>query len=280
MIYKYVNLHLYRDSQKVTVSAIMSLIPYFIYEDERITHMYETVLDHDYPGGKWTKAMTTYLVCNIDGDDTSIIKQNDRKGAANKHAEELLIDALNENSKVKKIKVSFRNDNGLSHKFTKLSIDNIKSRAGRALEIDGPELLEITIYINNSPCSDSDHNCTGKLITFLENNVRVRMILYITNLYNIRRKSCKEEPHYYSVKEGVHTANYNGLKNLMQHDRCEIKAFTADDWEDLFKTVHVSEEVRGQLLDEYDNIMNDNDRSREDEDKRIMNDLEYIQNHD
>lgn len=53
--------------------------------------MYETVLDHGIPG-KWNRAKTTHLVHKIDGIDTPIIITNVRKGAGNKHAEELLID--------------------------------------------------------------------------------------------------------------------------------------------------------------------------------------------
>lgn len=54
------------------------LIVFFFYfsEDQRITHMYETILNHNYPNGKWIKAMTTYLVWNIDSDeDYKIIKK-------------------------------------------------------------------------------------------------------------------------------------------------------------------------------------------------------------
>lgn len=75
--------------------------------------MFETVLDHH---GNWETAKITFLVCKIDGDDTPIIKTNDPKGAGDKHAEELLIDALNENSQVKEINDPTKNKmNDLCH---------------------------------------------------------------------------------------------------------------------------------------------------------------------
>lgn len=56
--------------------------------------MYETVLDHNYPDGKWKKAMTTHLVWSIDGQNDPKIMTNDRKGAGNKHAEMSLIEEI------------------------------------------------------------------------------------------------------------------------------------------------------------------------------------------
>lgn len=248
-------------------SCLLFLILFTKDRDERITHMYETVLNHTCPG-KWKKASTTHLVCKIDGDDTPIIIQNEPKSYGNTHAEELLIKALNKNSEVKKIKESFScEEDSLTDKFTVLST-----------ETDGPELLKIKVYISNSPCSASGHYCTGKLVSFLNINIRVRMILYVTNLYNIRRESCKKESH--SVEDLFHIPNYDGLRNLMQHARCEVKAFTKDDWEDLFNIVHVSKAARDYLLENYGTRMVNNDRSRKDEDKWIMDDLEYIQNNE
>lgn len=259
-------------------SCLLFLILVTKDRDERITHMYETVLNHTYPG-KWEKAKTTHLVCKIDGDDTPIIIKNDPKGNGNNHAEALLINALNENSKVKEIKESFSYEEDLlTDQFIGLSIEGNIIRANSALKTDGPELLKIKVYINNSPCSASGYDCTEKLVSFLEKNIRVRMRLYVTNLYNIRRESCKEEGHYKSVHDLVHLPNYDGLKNLMQHARCEVKAFTENDWKDLFNIVDVSKAVRVYLLANYGTKIEKNDRSRKDEDKRIMDDLEYIQN--
>lgn len=62
-------------------------------EDERkvVIHKYETVLDHNYPGGKWTKARKTHLVCKIDGSDVLIIiTTNNWK----KHAEEIVFNKI------------------------------------------------------------------------------------------------------------------------------------------------------------------------------------------
>lgn len=201
--------------------------------------MYETVLNHS---GNWKRAKTTHIVCKIAGEDSPIKLTNDPKGAGNKHAEKKLIKKLKEKIKAKK--------------------------KGKR--------LEITIYINNSPCSDSKHKCTEKLINFLEKNKHVRLKMFVANLYNIRRESCKDEKHYKLVNPDVHKANYKGLKKLMQHDRCEIMAFTKDVWEELLNFVTVSDECKKQLLREYCNEMDGNDRSREEKDRRIQEDLDNI----
>lgn len=206
--------------------------------------MYETVLNHS---RKWERAMTTHIVCKIAGEDSPIKITNDPKGAGNKHAEKKLIKQLKEKIKAKK-------------------------KGG------GHELLKITIYINNSPCSDSEHKCTKQLINFLKKNKHVSLEMFVANMYNIRRKSCKDEKHYALVDLDVHEANYKGLKKLMQHDRCEIMAFTKNVWEKLLNFVTVSEECKKQLLEEYGNKMVGNDRSREEEDRRIQKDLDHIRN--
>lgn len=213
--------------------------------------MYETVLNHKYRDGKWKNAMTTYLVWNIDGyKDYKIIKNNG-KGARNKHAEMCFIDEISE--VVRKTSMS---------------------KSNKCKGTGGPKLLCIMIYINNSPCSD----CTKKLITFLEENKQVSLRFYVTNLYNIRRKSCKSsnEDHINKVKESDHKANSKGLKNLMQHKRCKIMAFTKDVWKKLLHIVAVSKRCKKQLLNDYDKKTKGNDRSRKDEDEYIKDDLDRI----
>lgn len=94
--------------------------------------MYETVLDHRHG---WKKAMTTYLICRINSEDTPLIIQNTH---GNKHAEELLLDELNQRDK--------------------------------------SLLTTITIYTNNSPCSNKGHDCARQLIKFLNENTHVIML--------------------------------------------------------------------------------------------------------
>lgn len=229
-------------------------------DDQEIEHMYKTVLDHE---GGWDKAKTTHLVCKIEGDDVPIVKTNRSRKNGDVHAEKLLIDDLRNNNTVNATKGSSDSELDLSEGLKKISLKS-------------PELLNIKVYINNSPCSDEDHNCTGELITFLDRYRRIKLNLYVTSLYNIRRETCRKEPHYNAVNSEVHTTNYAGLKNLMNHRRCEIRAFTEDDWKDLFGIATVSKKVSGQLMDRYGTITAGNDRSRKKEDKRIQNDLDYI----
>lgn len=240
-------------------------------EDERITHMYETVLNHNYPKGKWIKAMTTYLVWNIDGDKDYYLIPNDRKGDGDKHAEILFIEKIRGlqleymMSKISLMSIYIIN---IPCSDCTKSVNNSKKGEGT-----GGQELCITVYINNSPCSD----CTKKLIAFLNETKLVRVKFYVTNLYNIRRKSCKKEPHYDKVKEGIHDNNAQGLKDLMLHDRCEIKAFTNDVWKELLDLVTVSQNCKKQLLEDYDKRMKGNERSRKDEDEKIQEDLDHIE---
>lgn len=134
----------------------------------------------------------------------------------------------------------------------------------------------ITIYLSNSPCSSKKHDCSGELIKFLNKNTQVILILYVANLYNIRRVSCKDERHYTWVTPDDHKANFTGLKNLMEHNRCVVSAFSFAVWSELLSIVHVSDLFKSELLDEYKRIGRGNDRSRETEDDRIRSDLMCI----
>lgn len=141
---------------------------------------------------------------------------------------------------------------------------------------DKSSMTTITIYINNSPCSKMPHNCAGKLIKFLNENPKIILIMYVTNLYNIRRVSCIGENHYARVNEANHEANFTGLKNLMEHNRCVVSAFSKAVWSELLNIVPVSKVFKSRLLHDYSTKLNGNDRSREDEDNRIRSDLVCI----
>lgn len=240
-------------------------------DDQKIEHMYETVLDH---AGDWARARTTHLVCKIEGDDVPIVKTNVARKVGNVHAEKLLIDDLQGNDTVNETNGS----SDLSEVLKKMSLDGSKKKCNDK-KTKLPKLLDITVYINNSPCSDPDHNCTDRLITFLDRYRGVKLNLFVTSLYNIRRQTCRNEPHYNAVNNAVHRTNYAGLKRLMHHERCEIRAFTKKDWENLFGIANVSQAVSDQLLGRYGTTTAGNDRSREKEDKHIQNDLNYIDTH-
>lgn len=68
------------------------------------------------------------------------------------------------------------NDKG-THAEKKL-IDNLKKMP----------LLQnsVTVYINNSPCAA----CVKILKTYLEEKTSIHLTIYVTHLYNIRRRSC------------------------------------------------------------------------------------------
>lgn len=166
-----------------------------------------------------------------------------------KHAEEILVDKLNK----RKEKVKNNNNPDGSEPDVKPSV--------------------VTVYQNNSPCSD----CTRLLINYLEENKEVRLKLYVTSLYNIRRMSCIREEHYNRVSESAHKANYNGLRNLMHHDRCEIEAYSKETWETLLNIApNLQKSEADIILKKYKKKLGGHDRSRRDEDKNIKNDLNHI----
>lgn len=137
---------------------------------------------------------------------------------------------------------------------------------------DKSKLTTITVYINNSPC----HAFAMWFIEFLNINPNVILILYVTNLYDIRRMSCTFELHYRKVDPNTHEANVTGLKNLMEHGRCVVSAFSHAVWSELLNSVPVSNELKSEYLDGYKTILDKRDRSREDEDNRIRSDLVCI----
>lgn len=230
--------------------------------------MYETVLNHTYQGkleeeseandpydyGKWGRAKTTHLVYTIVDDDPIIITNISGDNRGN-HAEEQLIKELIKQGNVKEPDVT--------NMLKEMSLHE-KSK------------LKLIIHINNSPCSQSLHECTGELIKMLDNNVNVHLKLYVASLYNIRRESCKDEHHNGCIKEENHRANYKGLRNLMRHKRCKIKAFNKGVWIKLFKRTTGSKKLPGK----YDKITAGNERSRKDEDKRIRKDLKHIRDNE
>lgn len=140
--------------------------------------------------------------------------------------------------------------------------------------------IHVTAYINNCPCS----GCTGELTTFLNKSKQVYMYVrfFVTNLSNIRRRSCRSRQgdHIKKVEESDHKANSWGLWNLLLHGRCEIKAFTKDIWKKLLDLATVSKKCKKQLLVDYNNRMKDNDRSAKDEHEYIQKDLNHITTND
>lgn len=242
-------------------------------DDQKIEQMYESVLDHK---EGWAKAKKTHLVCKIEGNDDPIVITNRRTSDENVHAEKILIEKkLRNNNTVNATNGSSDSEPDLSEILQEMSSDE-PNKKSKDKKTKGSELLNITVYINNSPCSIKDHDCTGELIRFLDNYRRIKLNLFVTSLYKIRRESCKQEKHYDRLDYEVHLRNFSGLKSLMDHERCEIRAFTKAVWEDLFGIANVSQAVRDQLMGRYGTTTDDNDRSREEEDKRIQRDLDYI----
>lgn len=210
--------------------------------------MSKTVLDHD--SGYW-RAGNTYLICMVEGVQQPIIiknqTRNDSRSIPGIHAEEILIDELK--------------GNGCS--------DELKGR--------GCSDTEITVYINNSPC----YRCARLLRKFVDDN-KIRLTVYVTNLYFIARKSCqkrrerKKEQHDISGEEAK--AVYWGLRYLMKpkSGHCTIEAFTEEVWGKLLDALSFSKTDKDRFFHKYGRKRSGHDRSRKTEDIRIKKDLNYI----
>lgn len=146
---------------------------------------------------------------------------------------------------------------------------------------------KITVYINNSPCAA----CSQILKTYLEKNKDIHLTLYITHLYNIRRRSCqlrandgKNEGHMNYITKNEHQANYKGLRDLMSlgGNRCKIEPFTEDVWRELHEAMGLTKDCQPKMIG-YNTIITDpknkaknHDRSRKTEDINIKNDLIHL----
>lgn len=126
---------------------------------------------------------------------------------------------------------------------------------------------DVTLFMNNSPC----YQCATALIEYLDTEEDVEMTLFVTCLYMVKRKSCKE--HSKCIKN--ETENNDGLKNLKAYDRCTISGYTIKVWKDLLKLMDMSIEFRQQFWEKYRNKQYST-RNRKKEDKYIRSDLKKI----
>lgn len=210
-----------------------------------VSDIYASVLNHKLRKAFPTK---TYLYCTIDGVDDYFCFENTAQYRipGGVHAEKKLIDELKTN--------------------TKVSESKMPSYTGSD--------LDITVYMNNSPCSTTDHDCKKRLNVFLKEYKRVRMTLYITSIHNVYRRSCQRNNHNHYVYDDINKESSVELWNLMQHDRCVISAYSFEVWKKLFDLVKLPKKP----LRKYAKTLRDqeHDISRKDEDKRIGDDLAYI----
>lgn len=175
-------------------------------DDQKIEQMSEAVLDHK---EGWAKAKKTHLVCKIEGNDDPIVITNRRTSDENVHAEKILIEKKMRNNTVNATNGSSDSEPDLSEILQEMSSDE-PNKKSKDKKTKGSELLNITVYINNSPCSDEDHDCTGKLIRFLDRYRRIKLNLYVTSLYNINRETCRSRNEWHSVNSDVHRENFDG----------------------------------------------------------------------
>lgn len=221
--------------------------------DEMVKHMYETVLNHK---GDFKRAMKVHLFCITSDEEEPICVTNSPKSLGNKHAEELLIKTLEEKQILKATQSS-------------------------------DAKLAITVYISNFPCSSFDHNCAKKLRDLLEKYENVSLTIYVTHLYKILRLSC-ETVCKHNIDDDFY-ANTCGLWNLKHHKRCNVRPYDKTVWKHLLNNKHIpfSEEVKKDLMDNYDAILKNRDktgyasdinydRSRMEEDQLTKKDLEAI----
>lgn len=227
---------------------------FYIAENAQIVkHMYETVLNHK---EDFIRAKKVHLFCITSDEEEPIYATNIPKSSGNKHAEELLIKTLE----------------------GKQSLKATQSSDAK---------LAITVYISNFPCSSLDHNCAKKLRDFLKKYENVSLTIYVTHLYKMLRLSCETDCNH-DIDDDYY-ANTCGLWNLKHHKRCNVRPYDKTVWEHLLnnKQIPFSEEVKKDLLDNYDAILKNRDkkghaidinydRSRMEEDQFTKKDLEAI----
>lgn len=146
---------------------------------------------------------------------------------------------------------------------------------------------EVTVYINNSPCAA----CANEFKDYLEENEDIHLTLYVTHLYNIRRRSCQDkavtqnERHMKNIDKDEHVDNYKGLRDLMnlEDNRCKIEAFTEDVWRKLHEVMGLTEDCQQRMImyaetkiTDHKNKAKNHDRSRKTEDINIKNDLIHL----
>lgn len=132
---------------------------------------------------------------------------------------------------------------------------------------------KITVYINNSPCS----RCARLLKKFVDDN-KIRLTLYVTNLYYITRKSCLKRKEHHVISSNQARAVYWGLRYLMRPGpgHCKIEAFTEEVWGKLLDALSLSKTYKERFFLKYGRKRSGHDRSRKTEDIRIKKDLNYI----
>ncbi|XP_061190043.1 uncharacterized protein LOC133197876 [Saccostrea echinata] len=133
------------------------------------------------------------------------------------------------------------------------------------------ELMRVRVYLNNSPCE----YCARMLLDFLTRKRQVQLTIYAASLYKIKRRSCitKGEPHVHGLKKRLSDKNTKGLKKLMDHKRCKVKAFTEKTWKDLLDAL----DIKWKKFEEvYQTRDVEDDRSRREEDLHIKEDLKHI----
>lgn len=181
-------------------------------------------------------AKRTCLVCKIeDGENTVKLAKYD-KGC--EHAEELLLKEL------------------------------------RELDV-GDGRLTITIYMNDIPCSLSDHGCADKLFTYVKANRNVYLTVYVTRLFKFKQKFCTTYGHK-GCKS--HTADHSCVIKMLKKHRCSFKAPRTEAWGELFQIMNIDrdDEIFREFWENYSIQIPSVGRSRKEEDKRIRSYLENI----
>lgn len=144
-------------------------------------------------------------------------------------------------------------------------IHDMKTEKGEAVK----NKLKITVYINNSPCSD----CADKLLEFLKENTNAVLEMFVASLYKINRKSCEQSEHFHSknypIDKPEHKKNCDGLRKLMNHDHCSIYAYKIENWIKLLEIVPVTDEYKRNFRTTHRN-------ERKTEDDNIKSDLDHI----
>ena len=147
--------------------------------------------------------------------------------------------------------------------FDKLNekIENYKS--------GGRITVKIKFYINmnSTPCT----KCANSIISFKEHwehtcNCKVKLKIVFSSLYNVQRESCRKNwCRHKQPKDKDHNLNLKGITKLKQSG-IDLAVFENTDWE----------LIKGKLLEELAENWTKDLKQREQEDKNLKRDLEFL----
>ena len=138
----------------------------------------------------------------------------------------------------------------------------------RVLEETRHPNINVTIYLNYTPCGGESNNCSSVLVSKLQEWQRVSMVIYVAGFYHIRRPSCDRANHtnYGCMYDGARSDFLLMLRYGADSRNLRVRAFDRGVWREL---ANILEYTRDEERYEYDDI-------RRNEDENMADDLNEL----